>query len=244
MNGKSRFQTVLPVMIVMLLLAACKAQPTPTPVPPTLTPAPTVDVAAVQTAAAATVVARVAAEATATAAAIPTPSATPLPTNTPQPTDTLLPTKTPLPTDTPLPTATATPTPKPKPIKTPTPAVILDLAGMRYESWGNPQQGCASFDDRNVVRKFNLEITLTNTTDQAIQDWYPDFYSNGGRLLLTCFYVYSAEGFPTVPPGEKRTDTFASFCNRDEHVEEMKMTVLEKEYRRCFSPEGALVPCQ
>jgi hypothetical protein len=238
MNGKSRFQMVLPVMILVSLLASCKAQPTPTPVPPTLTPAPTVDVAAVQTAAAATVVARVAAEATATAAAIPTPSATPLPTNTPQPTHTLLP------TETSLPTATATPTPKPKPIKTPTPAVILDLAGMRYESWGNPQQGCASFDDRNVVRKFNLEITLTNQSEQAIRDWYPDFYSNGGRLLLTCFYVYSAEGFPTVPPGEKRTVTFASFCNRDEYVEEMKMTVLEKEYRRCFSPDGALIPCQ
>lgn len=235
---------VLPVMVLMLLLASCKTRPTPTPVPPTLTPAPTVDVAAVQTAAAATVVARVAAEATATAAAIPTPTATAVPTNTPRPTDTPLPTNTPLPTDTPLPTATATPTPKPKPTKTPTPVVILELTGMRYETWGNPQHGCSSFDNKTVVRKFNLELTLTNPTDQAIRDWYPDFYSNGGRLLLTCFYVYSAEGFPTVPPGEKRTVTFASFCSLDEYVKEMKMTVLEKEYRRCFSPEGAVVACQ
>jgi hypothetical protein len=237
MDGRRCFQTVLPMMILVLLLASCKPQPTPTPVPPTLTPAPTVDVAAVQTAAAATVVARVAAEATATVAAIPTPTATPVPTNTPRPTDT------PLPTNTPLPAATATPTAKPKPTKTPTPAISLDLTGMRYEQWGKPQHGCASFDDRAVVRKFNLEMTLTNHTGEAIREWYPDFYGAGGSLLTTCFYVYSAEGFPSIPPGESRTVTFASFCDTNDYVKEMKLTVLEKEYRRCFGPGGAIIAC-
>jgi hypothetical protein len=226
-----------------LLLAACTAQPTPTPVPPTLTPAPTIDVAAVQTAAAATVVARVTAEATATAAAIPTPTATPVPTNTPRPTDTPLPTNTPLPTDTPLPTATAAPTSKPKPTKTPTPAISLDLTGMRYEQWGSPQHGCSSFDDRTLVRKFNLEMTLTNHTGEAIREWYPDFYGAGGNLLITCFYVYSAEGFPSVPPGESRTVTFASFCDTNDYVKEMKLTVREKEYRRCFGPDAVIIAC-
>jgi len=221
------------ILVSLVLLVACATPATPTPVPPTatsmptLTPQPTVNVAAIQTAAAATVVAQVALDATATAVAVPTRTLTPTP------------------TDTPLPTATSTNTPKPapKPSKTPTPATILELSGMRYETWGNPQHGCSSFDNSTLVRKFNLEIKLTNQSSQAVREWYPDFYSHTGRLVLTCFYVYSAEGFPTVPPGESRTVTFASFCNLDEYIAEMKMKVLEVEHHLCFTPEGSLGPC-
>jgi len=225
-----------------LLLAACQASPTPTPLPtctpvpsgtpaptctapPTPTVPPTLDVAPIQTAAAATVLARVAAEASATTAAIPTATATPLP------------------TETPLPTQTATDTPRPKPSKTPTPAISLELTNMRYEQWGKPVHGCSGFDDRSMVRKFNLEMTITNHTKEAIREWYPDFYGAGGSLLVTCYYVYSAEGFPSVPPGESRTVTFASFCDLNDYVKEMKLKVLEKEYRRCFAPGGTIIAC-
>jgi hypothetical protein len=195
--------------------------------PPTLTPPPTVDVAKVQTEAAGTAVAQMAQNATATAAAIPTSTATPTPTATPQP------------------TVTSTPTTKPtaKPSNTPKAEITLELSGMRYEKWGRPVRGCSAFDDNSCVRKFNLEISLTNHTDKAIDEWYPDFHSNGGSLLFTCFYVYSAEGFPSVPPGEKRTVTFASFCELNEYVKDMLLKVNDKEQRRCFSPEGVIIAC-
>jgi hypothetical protein len=113
---------------------------------------------------------------------------------------------------------------------------------MRYEQWGRPVEGCRQFDNKSAVRKFNVEITLTNNSTQAVKEWYPDFYANTGRLLLTCYYVYG-EGFPPVSPGEERTVTFASFAEQNEYVQEMRMTVLGNEYRRCFSPEGEVIPC-
>jgi hypothetical protein len=170
--------------------------------------------------------ARVLADLTATAAARPTatPSATA--------------------SSTPEPTATPTPVPvTPKPTRTPVPAITLTLANMRYERWGRPVRGCAAFNDRDGVRKFNLEITLQNDTDATIEDWYPTFNSSSGGVLLTCFYVYSMEGFPSVPPGESRTVTFASFCEMSEYVADMRVTINDVEYHRCFAPEGPIVTC-
>jgi len=186
------------------------------------------DVAKVQTEAVSTAMTRVAADATSTAAAIPTPTATSTPTSTPTS------------------TATLTPTTKPtaRPTNTPKPEITLELSGMRYETWGRPARGCAAFDDNSQVRKFNLEVTLTNHTDKTIDEWYPEFHSNGGGQLFTCFYVYSAEGFPSVPSGEQRTVTFASFCELNEYVKDMLVKVNNKDYRRCFTQEGTLVTCK
>ena len=205
---------------------------TATPVPPTATPLPpTVDVAAVQTAAAATVVAQVAANLTATAAAIPTSTPTTTPTNT------ATPTVTPTITPTPMPTA------PPPPTNTPVPPVSITLANMRYERWGRPVQNtCRGFDDKSPVRKFNLELTLKNNSTEAINEWYPKFYSNAGGLLLTCYYVYRGV-FGAVPPGGEVTITFASFCENHEYVSEMSLTLFERQYRRCFSAEGNLITC-
>lgn len=216
--------------IALDLTATAAAIPTNTPTPTrTNTPKPT-------------------ATPTATATPTGTPTSTPshTPTETATPSATATSTATPTQTATPTHTATSTATPRPTlpppPTSTPTPAVSLELTGMRYEQWGRPVEGCRRFDNSSPVRKFNLEITLTNNSTQAVKEWYPDFYANTGRLLLTCFYVYG-EGFPPVPPGEERTVTFASFAEPHEYVQEMRVTVLGTEYRRCFSPEGALTPC-
>ena len=113
---------------------------------------------------------------------------------------------------------------------------------MRYEQWGRPVQGCASFDDRSEVRKFNLELTLRNDSDTQIEEWYPVFYANSGRELLTCFYLYWGV-FGALDPDGEMTVTFASFCETSEYVSEMRLTIFEEEYRRCFSPVGALINC-
>lgn len=241
--SRPKLLQILVLSLIPLAAIRCISAPkTPTAAPLTSTAPPTADVSAVQTAAAATVMAQVAVQLTATAAAMPTDTPVPTPTNTLRPTPTF--TATPPPTATATQTRTVTPSPTspPPPTSVPRPAISLDLSGMRYEQWGRPVEECRRFDNGSPVRKFNLELTLTNHSTQAVKDWYPDFYANTGRLLLTCYYLYG-EGFPPVPPGEARTVTFASFAEQNEYVQEMRMNVLGKDYRRCFTPEGAITPC-
>jgi len=244
-----------------------QAQPSATPVaasatpaPPTAPPQPTVDVAAIQTAAAATAQAQMAKELTATAisaaataqveaekgTAIAAAAAATIEQQGKNATATagaIAAQATA--TAAAIPTATTAPTRPPvtrAPTVAPTAAFTLDLRNMRYEQWGRPVRGCLAFDNSRPVRKFNLEITLTNNTGAAIEEWFPDFYANNGSLLWTCWYFYG-DGFPTVPPGESREVTFAAFCEPEEYVAEMKVKINDQEIRRCFGPEGALIAC-
>ncbi|MFQ5592612.1 MAG: hypothetical protein ACE5HA_00455 [Anaerolineae bacterium] len=245
MRPRSLLFTKIVLSFLTLASVTCSSPTaTPTSTPPTWTLVPTADLSAVQTAAAATVMAQIASDLTATAAALPTETPIPTSTKTTQPTATLAPTRPPTATATATRTQTVAPsaTLPPVPTSIPRPAISLDLTDMRYEQWGRPVEGCRRFDNGSPVRKFNLEITLTNHSTQAVKDWYPDFYANTGRLLLTCYYIYG-EGFPPVPPDEARTVTFASFTEQGEFVQEMRVNVLGRDYRRCFTPEGASTPC-
>ena len=120
-------------------------------------------------------------------------------TPTPEPTPTATPEPTPTATPEPTPTETNTRRPPPPPTRTPTPPIEITLTDMRYERWGRPAEGCARFDDRSEVRKFNLELTLKNVSEEKIEEWYPVFYTNGGRELLTCFYLYWGCSAPWIP---------------------------------------------
>jgi hypothetical protein len=145
-------------------------------------------------------------------------------------------------------TALAFPTPEPPtetPLPRPTepPAFDITLEGMRYEPWGRPVDGCSKgFDDNSMVRKFNVEVTLENHSRQGIRDWFPEFFADSGRLLITCFYVYGT-GFPVVQPDEARTVTFASFAELDEYVAEVRFCLPDGTYRYCFAPKGVLIDC-
>jgi hypothetical protein len=239
--------TAVPPTATPIPPTATPIPPTATPIPPTATPVPpTVDVAAIKTAAAATVLAQLAADQTATAAARPTNTPLPTATNTSQPTATPTPQPTARPT-TPPPPATAAPaqpTAAPKPTQAAAGGFTINLINIRYEQWGRPDpvKGCQAFDDKNPVRKFNVDITVTNNSSRMIEDWYPGFWSNTGKLLRTCFYVYGG-GFPAIPVGESRTVTFAAFCELNEAVVLMRMDILDQQVYRCFSPSGAIVAC-
>lgn len=194
-------------------------------------PVATVDVAAIRAEAAATAVAQFIVDLTATAQTQPTQAPTRPPTAPPQPTA--------------LPTETTPPTPETSP--TPAMAITLKFANITYEQWGRPtKDGCKSFNDKSPVRKFNIQITLNNTSSQAITAWFPKFVSSAGRPLDTCYYEYSQDqGLPSVPPGEARTVTFSTFCELDEYISDMTMQVQGRDYGRyCFTPQGALAECR
>jgi hypothetical protein len=104
---------LFPLTLVLLLLVACGAEPTPTPDLVATQVAVEKAAAATLTAEAPTVTNAPEPTSTPTATATDTPTATPTatntPTNTPEPTNTSTPTRTPRPTNTPRPTATPTP---------------------------------------------------------------------------------------------------------------------------------------
>ncbi len=192
------------------------------------TPTPTLDAEAIKQAAVATLVARMSTT-TPVIEASPTSSAG----------DALKKLPTAAPTDTPQPTYT------PEPTLAPVVSVSIDLMNMHYEAWGSPvNNACQQFDDRHPMRKFQLEITLYNGSRQKITDWYPEFYANSGRLVITCFYGHgNVKGFPEVPAGESRTVTFAAFAENSEYIKRMSMVVLGQGFSRCFNSAGALIGC-
>jgi hypothetical protein len=219
--------------------SATPVPPTATPIPPSATPPPTVDVAAIQTAAAATVVAQVAANQTATEAARPTNTLPPTATFTPQPTATFTPAPTAVPQK-------AAPTAVPQPTAAPAGTFSVTPTNMRYEQWGrpDPRVGCQQFNDKSPVRKFNLELVITNNGSETITDWYPRFWGVSGQELIVCYYGYGGgRGYPTLPPGATRTVTFAAFCELNDAVSSMSVELGSEKIKRCFNPAGALVGC-
>jgi len=227
----SKGALVFSVMLGLLcgLASSCSSNKGAVPATPTL------DAQAVQEAAIATLVARMSAA---------TPTSQDTPTSTAE--DALKKLATMVPSDTAQPTQPPLPSRTPRPTSTPQISLSIDLTGMHYEAWGKPvNDACRQFDDSHPMRKFQLEISLYNGSRQKITEWYPEFYANSGRLVITCFYGHgNVKGFPEIPAGESRTVTFAAFAENNEYITQMKMVALGQEFRRCFNKSGALINCQ
>ena len=93
------------------------------------------------------------------------------------------------------------------------------------------------------MRKFNFTVVLQNSSDKMIEvnEWYAQGYV-GGRQLVTCFYGYGT-GFPSVPAGEARTVTFASFLEYNEAVTEVHVLVRDGVVRLCFAGDASQIGC-
>ncbi len=145
----------------------------------------------------------------------------------------------------PSPARRPTTAPAPRPAPTQPPHVELDFNARGYEQWGRPvgqPNPCRLFDNSSGVRKFNMDITVTNKSQELITHWFPAFYANTGRELLTCWYTYG-DTFPSVPAGGSAVVTFAVFAELGEYVSEVRLIILGREYRRCYSSEGATMDC-
>jgi hypothetical protein len=195
------------------------------------------------------------------------PTATPYPTYTPVPTEP--PTATPYPTYTPYPTpeATATPYPTytpvpqkvivvqattppqptapPPPTATLPPAFTLSLgSNVSYEPWGKPgdPDGCGPpYDDRIEVRRFTVQVLLTNNSKQYIgEDWWPTFLSASGAGVPSCWFYYNNV---VVEPGETADVTYATYLPKGDYVKAMVFPILGQTHTVCLNPGGQQIPC-
>ncbi len=182
------------------------------------------------------------------------PTATPYPTYTPVPTE--APTATPYPTYTLYPTATPRPAPAqaqpPQPTTTlvPTattlpPYTVTLGRNVVYEPWGRPANpdGCnGPYDDESPVRRFTVEVILTNNSNRFIPDhWSPVFISASGNPLPTCIWYYNNT---TVQPGEIIDVTFATHTEANDWVKALVFDELNYTLTVCLGPSGQAVSCQ
>ncbi len=194
------------------------------------------------------------------------PTATPYPTYTPVPTE--APTATPYPTYTPYPTQapTATPyptytsyptaTPRPRSTQGPTDTPVLTATelppysvvlgrNITYEPWGRPLDsgGCKGpYDDESPVRRFTVEVILTNNSNRFIPDhWAPTFVSASGRSLPTCVWYYNNTA---VQPDETINVTFATHLETDDWVSALVFDELNYTLSVCLNPSGQEASCQ
>jgi len=178
------------------------------------------------------------------------PTASPYPTYTPYPTwastATPYPTYTPYPTATPRPPSAQTPTDTPLPTATVLPPYSVTLGrNVTYEPWGRPLDpgGCKGpYDDESPVRRFTVEVILTNNSNRFIPDhWTPTFVSASGRPLPTCIWYYNNTA---VQPDETINVTFATHLETDDWVSALVFDELGYGLAVCLNPSGQMASCQ
>jgi hypothetical protein len=181
------------------------------------------------------------ANATATVRAGWTPTSTP--TKTPPPTAT----RPPQPTNTPGPSPTPRPPDTAVPPTAPPSALSAGFTDMRYESWGRPQGGCGAFNDNDPVRKFNVNVTVTNNGSAPTGLWGVVAYDSNGNRALACFYFY---GDWSVAPGQSKSVTWAAFTDNGTYIRQFTVIVLDQQNNneigrvtQCFGPNGELSGC-
>ena len=176
------------------------------------------------------------------------PTYTPYPTYTPRPTD--QPTYTPYPTNTPYPTQKPPP-PAPAPTNAPPPTrqtqapYTIAINKVEPEPWGRPRaaDGCnGPYNDRDPVKRFTIEVILTNNSNQWIADgWAPTFYSAAGQIPPTCVWYYDNQA---VQPGEVIYVTFATHVESNDWVRAMVFDELGYQHSTCFNAGGQVVGCR
>jgi hypothetical protein len=112
------------------------------------------------------------------------------------------------------------------------------------EPWGRPTNpdGCnAPFNDRDPVKRFTIEIVVTNQSDRTIPNgWYPAFRSSQGQTPVTCIWSYDDM---SVQPGETAYATFATHVELNDWVQRMVLDELGYQVTICFNASAQVVVC-
>jgi ELWxxDGT repeat protein len=169
-------------------------------------------------------------------------------------------------TDAITPTDTMTPTDVVRPnINAPTPTstpITVNLNRARYvlamgnqhlyeEPWGGDRgDPCeawrtGNFDDNDPnYRGFNLELKLTNNTDEKVADDWAEqliFVTSGGKQLKACYYGY--DGMGPAPKGVTSV-TFFTVVRKGDYVSLAELHIDDETLRLCFDGRGGAFPCR
>jgi serine/threonine-protein kinase len=150
-------------------------------------------------------------------------------------------------------TVASTPSLSPSPVVRVTPVTRsqfrLTVAGQhKYEPWGAPRGDdiCAAyrdgkFNDKVVMKGFNIELALTNNSNSRVpDDWAPTFTTAKGRSVQVCFYGYPGSG---PPPGATSLMTFFTIVSPDDFVRLIQLDVLNETLQLCLDEGGAETRC-
>ncbi len=167
-----------------------------------------------------------------------------------------------------VPTQTAVlpqPTVSPQPTASPQPTVTQSLGGAQkgmyllemgnqhlyQEPWGGDRgDPCeawrtGNFDDNDPnYRGFNLELRLTNNSNQKVSDeWAEDlsFFTNQGKELTACYYGYDGMG---PPPDGTTSVTFFSVVPKGDYVSVAELNIDGETLRLCFDGRGGAWQCR
>jgi len=127
---------------------------------------------------------------------------------------------------------------------------VLELGGQhRYEEpWGwdrgDPCQAwqTGNFDDTKPnYRGFNIELLLTNNSDEKIPDEWPiTFTTAKGQLVKACYYDYEGSG---PEPETTNSVTFFTVVEQGDYVETITFALDDQVIRLCLDGQGGAVRC-
>ena len=102
--------------------------------------------------------------------------------------------------------------------------------------------GNGPYDDESPMRRFTVEVILTNNSNRFIPDhWSPVFISAAGRPLPTCIWYYNNT---VVQPDEMINVTFDTHTEADDWVSALMFDEIGYTLTLCLSPSGQVVSCQ
>ena len=127
---------------------------------------------------------------------------------------------------------------------------VLELGNQhRYEEpWGwdqgDPCQAWQSgeWDDTKPnYRGFNIELLLTNNSEEkAPDDWPVTFTTAQGKSVPACYYAYDGSG---PPPGATNSVTFFTVVEKGDYVEVITFQLNDQLIRLCLDGQGHASKC-
>jgi ELWxxDGT repeat protein len=102
-----------------------------------------------------------------------------------------------------------------------------------------------NFDDTDPnYRGFNLELNLTNKTDQKVSDDWAEnlsFFTDKGKELQACYYGY--DGMGPAPKGTTSV-TFFTVVPKGDFVKVAELDIGGDTLRLCFDGQGSAFQCR
>lgn len=127
---------------------------------------------------------------------------------------------------------------------------VLEVGSQhRYEEpWGwDRGDPCTAWETRNFddtkpyYRGFNVELLLTNKSDEKIPDNWPiTFVTHQGQPVQACFYGYAGSG---PPPDTTSSVTFFTVVEQGDYVETITFSYNGQTVRLCLDGRGGWRNC-